>query len=485
MFSMIKLFRFLLTVVFFMTVGILTLNLSAQNADLILINGKIITVDENDSIAEAVAVKDGLILAVGTNDNILALADNNTEIMNITGYTVTPELNDAHSHLMYYGQCENQYVNLRPPDVTSIADILDKIEEKISESEDGDWILGDGFFQLTDGRLPTKYDLDAISPNNPVFLNSIGGHYGTANSVALEIAGITAETPDPTGGIIERDSLTGEPDGILWNHPAMDLVRKYRPQLDIEELKQDVLFAQEFWIKEGITSFQDVNTRGGTRLLAYEEVKDQLKVRGSMWFTCERTADVDIALQYVDLYVDPMLSSYGNKFLLDGQPPTSYTYEYHPGPSWNLPTWDIDTLMNVVRRLYADGRQIAFHVMGDAAIDLALDAIEAAQIEHYRPDARHRLEHVIIPKPESIDRMKSLGVIASIQPASIYVSGDAYLNYWGEERCMRLKPFKTFLEKGITVALGSDFPTVPHLSPLYALQAALVRKTSSGVYYQY
>ncbi len=477
--KLVRFFRFFILIIFPVILSFSSL-LSAQTADLILINGKIITVDENDTIAEAIAVKDGLILAVGTNDEILEMADADTEIMNITGYTVTPGIIDAHSHLMYYGQCENQYVNLRPPDVTSIDDILEKIEERINQAEDGEWIMGDGFFQLDDGRLPTKADLDPISPNNPVFLTSIGGHYGTANSYAFDIAGVTADTPNPTGGIIEKDSLTGEPDGILWNHPAMDLVRLYHPSLNIDELAQDVLFAQEYWLKEGITSFQDVNTRGATRYLAYEEVKDQMKVRGSMYFTCEKSRDVDISAQYVNLYVEPMLSSRGDKFLLDGQPPTSYTYEYHPGPSWNLPTWNVDTVTNAIIRLHELGHQIAIHVMGDAAIDLALDAIEAAQGKHYRSDARHRLEHIMLPTPEAIDRMKTLGIVASIQPAAIFISGDAYIDFWGEERCMRLKPFKTFLQKGIPVALGSDYPTVPHLSPLYAIQAALVRKTSSG-----
>ena len=127
-----------------------------------------------------------------------------------------------------------------------LKEVLAAIAERVQETAPGEWIIGDGFFKLEDMRLPTRYDLDTVSPDNPVFLNSQGGHYGTANSKALEIAGIDSSTQDPVGGIIERDSTTGIPNGILWNHPAMDLVRYYLPLFDENQLAADVIFARNF-----------------------------------------------------------------------------------------------------------------------------------------------------------------------------------------------------------------------------------------------
>ncbi len=120
---------------------------------------------------------------------------------------MTPGIIDAHTHMIYFGQSENEYVNLRPPEVTSIEELLNKLEERISQIEPGEWVVGDGFFQLEDGRLPTKWDLDPISADNPVILNSMGGHFGTANTYAMNIAGITDTTPNPPGGIFEKTAL--------------------------------------------------------------------------------------------------------------------------------------------------------------------------------------------------------------------------------------------------------------------------------------
>ncbi|MFC2084230.1 amidohydrolase family protein [Bacteroidota bacterium] len=454
--------------------------LKAQDkADLVLNNGKIITVDSNDTIAEAIAIKNGLILKVGSNSEIQSYIDQNTQVLDLLGKTVTPGMIDAHSHLMYYGQAENDFVNVRPPEVTTIQQVLDKLQERINLVGPEEWVIGDGFFQLTDGRLPTLWDLDPISPNNPVFLNSIGGHFGTANSKAFEIAGIDEETPNPVGGIIDTLVDTGELTGILWNHPAMDLVRIHYPPFDVNDMIDAIVYAQDKWIQEGITSFQDVNTRALLRYQAYRLTEDSLKVRGYLLYTIERSYDAKICLEYTEHFSSSMLTYNGVKFLLDGQPPTSYTYEPHVGPSWNLPTWNPDTLQKVVIDLHRAGHQLAFHVMGDAAIDLALDVIEAALNDTPREDHRHRLEHLMIPRLESIDRMKDLGVIASLQPGIISISGDYYPYYWGE-RTIRFKPMKTLLDKGVKVALGSDYPTVTILSPLNALYSAVARKTQSG-----
>ena len=397
----------------------------------------------------------------------------------MNGRCVTPGMIDAHLHLMYYGQTKKDFVDLRPPEITTLEELLAKIEASLQEVEPGEWINGDGFFNLD--RFPTKYDLDPISPDNPVFLNSMGGHFGSANSAALNAAGITAETPDPVGGIIERDSLTGEPTGVLWNHPAMNMVRMFYPTLDVEDLKEDILFAQERCIPVGITSYQDVNTRGMTRVLGYYNALDSLKVRATIMFTVEYPEDADISLEQLFVYKGPWLSLPGDKFLIDGQPPTSYTYDPHPGPSWDLPTWNPDTLKAVVKELHRAGHQLAFHCMGDHCIDLVLDALEEALIDFPRDDHRHRLEHFMIPTEAALDRVRDLNLIVSLQPSAIYTSGEFYIRYWGQERIQRLKPFRSCLDRGIPVALGTDFPTVLRIAPKYTLWSSIVRMTDLGI----
>ena len=451
---------------------------SNDYADLVFINGKIITVDANDTIAEAVAIKDSLIYEVGTYQDIQPLIGPETDVRNLNGKCMTPGMIDAHTHLMYYGQGELDYVNLRPPEVQTVEDVVAKIEARIQVLQPDEWVIGDGFFRLE--RMPTRYDLDPVSPDNPVFLNSLGGHYGTANSKALEIAGIDSSTPNPVGGIIDKDS-TGVVTGLFWNHPAMDLVRRHFPPFDEELLTECVLFAQEQYLAMGVTSFQDVNTRGVARLMGYINAVDSLKIRGYLSFTIERSQDADYSIEYLEPYQGPWLSLISDKFLLDGQPPTSFTYEPHLGPSYDFPTWNADTLKAVVKKLHRAGHQLAFHVMGDAAIDLALDAIEDALNDTPRDDHRHRLEHVMIPTTESIQRMKQLGVVVSLQPGAIYTSGDFYISIWGAEIARRLKPLRSFLDAGIPVALGTDYPTVPQLHPKYTLWASLVRSTSSGI----
>jgi len=467
-------------ILFSITFSSIQQSIAQEEADLIIWNGKIITVDPEGTIAQAVAIKDSMIIAVGSNSEIEEYRGPETDMKNLNGLTVTPGMIDAHLHLMYYGQAENDYVNLR--NANTIAEVVSAIEARVQETTEGEWIIGDGFFKLEDMTLPTKDDLDPVSPDNPVFLNSMGGHYGTANSEALRIAGIDSETSDPVGGLIERDEITGEPNGIFWNHPAMDLVRYHIPPFDENALAADVLFAQELCLVTGITSYQDVNTRGVKRVQGYYTALDSLKARACMFYTIEKSQDADVSLNQLFIHRGPILSLGGDKFLLDGQPPTSYTYDYHPGPSWNISTWDTDTLEVVVKKLHRAGHQMAFHCMGDRAIDLALDMIQAAQDDTFRLDHRHRLEHCMIPTEAALDRMKDLGVVVSLQPAAIYASAQFYVGFWGEERVSRFMPMRSLLDKGIPVALGTDFPTIPYVAPKYTLWSACLRRSETGHY---
>jgi predicted amidohydrolase YtcJ len=449
-------------------------------ADLVLINGKIITVDLQDHIVQAVAAKDGKISAVGTTEEIRGYIGPDTQVIDLGGKTVTPGLIDSHAHIAHYGMIKLESVDLRPPAASCIADIARLIGERVATVSPGDWVRGEGFFEMADKRNPTRADIDPVSPDNPVFLTSLGGHFGTANSNALELAGIDKNTPDPVGGFIERDATTGEPTGVLWNHQAMDLVRKYIPVRTKEQATSLILYAQDRYIAEGLTGFHDNNTKGIPILQGYLGAESQLKFRGTLYFNVEKEADEQITLQYMQLAKRPMLSLAGNKMFLDGQVPTAYTHAPHPGMSWDKPTWDPDVFKRIVKNLNRAGRQLSFHVVGDAAIDLALDAIEEALADTPRADHRHRLEHVCIPTPQAIQRIKQLGVTVALQPGFIYISGDAMLYAFGTDRMQTAIPVKSFLDAGVPVGFGSDYPEVLEISPQIALWSAVNRLSDTG-----
>ncbi len=457
-----------------------------EKADLVLLNGKIYTADSSNHFAQAVAVKDSVILKVGSNSLIQNYVGSSTTVYNLHGKLVTPGLIDSHNHMVTAG--ENYYltVNLMPPEVASIGDIQQKIAAAVAQEADSVWITGQGFFNLTDGRQPNRYDLDAVAPNNPVYIVHISGHMAVANSMALEIAGVDSSTQNPAGGVVEKDSLTGEPTGVLLNHYAMILVKEHIPVYTTGEYRQALEPIQEFYHDNGLTSIQDVNIGMINKLMAYKEADSlgMLTVRTAAYLTAETPQTVYNALNFLASdttdYETSTLKFSGFKLLVDGYAPMSYCYEPTNGFYWDMGTWDPDTLKKVVSMIHDAGYQLAVHCMGDRAIDEILDALEYALNKNPRPNHRHRLEHCFIPTQEALQRIKDLNLVVSFQPGALYSSGESYRYIFGEDRTDRMMPIKTMLDMGIPLAFGSDFPTTPELSPQLALQEAIVRKTSKG-----
>ena len=194
-------------------------------ADLVLVNGKVITVDPQDSIVEAVAISQGKIIKVGANSEVQVLIDQNTEVVDLKGKTVTPGLIDSHCHIGG-GYPEKYYLDLRPGKADSIDEIVRLVAKKVEETPKGEWVLGFGWFPAywSERRLPNRFDLDPVSPDNPVFLTDMSGWYGWVNSYALRLAGIDENTPNPLGGIIDRDKTSNMPTGLLVNHSAICLL---------------------------------------------------------------------------------------------------------------------------------------------------------------------------------------------------------------------------------------------------------------------
>ena len=452
-------------------------------ADTILVNGNIVTMDAARSTANALAVKAGRVLSVGDDQTVRALAGATTQVIELAGRTVTPGLIDAHCHLSACGLLGTAYVDINPPAVSTIAEMQAKVAERIASTPAGAWVLGSGWVSY-EGRNPNKHDIDPVSPNHPVMLINQGGHMAAVNSYALELAGVNAATPDPPHGFFLREA-NGEPDGALVNHPAQDYFRRLWPpeMLDEQAMESAILSPQAKFAAMGVTSFQDVYARGMPRMEAYFNLarRGEMSIRGQVMNTLEYIQELEGRIGDLEAirYEDDFMHFAGAKFQVDGAILAALTHEPHSGIAWNIPIWEPRDLNAAVAAFHDAGYQVACHVMGDAAVDLALDAIEAAMNANPRPDPRHRLEHALLNTDAALQRTKDLGVVISTQPQMIRAFGDAVAEIWGEERVQRLVPTRTWLEMGVPLALSSDAPSMPWWNPQATLFGSVARFTAS------
>jgi predicted amidohydrolase YtcJ len=451
--------------------------------DSILVNGNIVTMDAADSTVKALAVKDGYILSIGDDQAVRALAGEGTQIIDLRGRTVTPGLIDAHCHLSACGLIGTAYVDINPPAVSTIAEMQAKVAEKIGKTPAGEWVVGAGWTSY-DGRYPNKHDIDPVAPKHPVMLINQGGHLAAVNSYALELAGVSASTPDLPHGLFLREA-NGEPNGTLVNHPALDYFRRLWPpdMLDVGAMEASIISPQTKFASMGVTSFQDVYARGMPRMEAYFNVarRGEMSIRAQVMNTLEYIQELDGRIEAIEAmrYEDDFMHFAGAKFQVDGAALASMTHEPHSGAAWNVSIWDPNNLNEAVKAFHDAGYQVACHAIGDAAVDLALDAIELAMNANPRPNPRHRLEHAVLNTDSALKRTKDLGVIVSTQPQAIRVLADVLEEIWGEERVQRMIPTRTWLEMGVPLALSSDAPSFPWWDPQTTLFGSLARYSAS------
>jgi len=447
-----------------------------QPADTLLINGNMFTVDAGNSKAQAVAIKDGLIQAVGKDRDLMAMAGEQTIITDLGGKSVTPGFIDPHVHFRVIGMDYLYYIPFLPPAVKDVSTLLNAISEIVRQKQPGEWIQG-YYMILQDNMFPDRRILDSVSPENPLWIMHIGGHWGSANSAAIQAAGITASTPSPQGGVIEKDA-NGEPTGLFYNHRAMDVLRRVAPPITQELIMQAILNTQPIMASCGVTSYQDNNIRMLDQITAYQQLakEGKLYLRSTLYQTLEWPEDME-KVDQVENYQDDFSRFAGYKFLIDGQVPTAYCHQPHAGTSWDMPTWDPEEFKAVIRTLHDRGLQICTHCLGDAAADLALDAYEAAMNANPRSDPRHRLEHLVLTTPQATSRMRDLGVIASVNPHFIFVAGDSYEVNFGSDRMDRIIVTREWLDAGVHVTIGSDAPSVPFHHPPATMAGGMSRLT--------
>ncbi len=456
-----------------------------EPADLLLLNGKIHTVDPADSVVDAVAIKGGKIVATGSSSALEQLRGPATVQVDLKGKTVTPGFVDSHLHMHYYGkQFQDIFIDIRFPAVKTREDLIEKVTAKVATTSKGEWVTGNQGFICIDP--PDRWELDKLAPDNPVFLLHSSGQFAVVSSRALSLAGITKDTPNPYSAVIGKDDSTGEPTGFLYHYPAIDLVRVLVPGYGVtteEEQKGFIRTGAAKCFEAGYTSIQDVIIATPQHVNLYIDLAKEgnLPLNVYMLLYVQSQEDARAKLDLADHVQGDHYNFAGWKLAVDGGAGagTLLMYDQNVLMSHNsYPYHSQDTLNEMVSMFHQQGYQVAFHVGGDRAIDMALDAIEYAMTKDPRPDPRHRLEHVLFPSTEALERIRKLGVVVSTSPQWISMFGAQYAEEGANEAQMkRFMPLKEMLDRGISLAFGCDVPATPLVEPNWALIGATTRWT--------
>jgi predicted amidohydrolase YtcJ len=444
--------------------------------------------------AQAVAIRGGRIAAVGTASEVRALAGPRTEVLDLAGATVLPGMNDAHAHIAQWGASRPPLaLDVSPREVTSIADVAGLVRAATAKQPPGTWIRGYGWdvgflaeCVADPRRRLTRADLDAVAPDHPVVLADFSLHAIWVNSKAIEIAGVTAATPTPTGGDITRDEH-GEPEGIFSEFAAQNLIQQHVPDLTREERRTAIAAATTELHRLGTTSVTDpaLGPGGGSGMLgtetlrAYEDLAREgelgLRVSVLLLFGAEGTVTVeDMRRGLQDFAVDAPSGSRlrvgGIKLFGDGIPPlhTAWLHEpYADAPtrgSLVIPGEDdaarVAELHELVRLAHAAGHQVGIHATGDAAIDATVDAFAAAVRRHPRPDTRHYVIHADLTYAATLRAMGEHAFGASSQPSIKTAAAHLSALLLGEERAAYQWPYRSMLDAGVPLVFSSDAPVV-------------------------
>ncbi len=454
---------------------------------LALTNGIVLTVDDKDTRATALLIVGDKIVSVGSDEEILRQVGDGGEVIDLLGKTVAPGFVDCHAHPMGFGQ-SLMTVDCRTPPMMSIDDIVGGIRKAVAEKHEGEWILGRGYddFKLAEKRNPNRWDLDKAAPKNPVLITRLCGHVSVANSLALELAGITKDTKEPEGGEIDRDPETGEPTGVLRGGVRAPL-RKIIPPTSFEALKKGIKLAASEFTARGVTSVSDAGVGDPTVVKAYKAAIDEgMTLRVNMMMSRDLLSEMT-KLGLETGFGDEKLRIGAIKMVFDGSfsgrtAAMSRPFRDTPDNSGML-YMSQEELNEGVETSLAAGFQVGVHAIGDRAISGVLDAYEGALKKHPKQDHRFRIEHCGINSSEIVSRIKRLGVIPVPQPIFLYGEGESYRAGLEEKDLKWAYPVRSWLDAGIAVAFSSDCPATSGeelISPLLGIYVAVTRKTDAG-----
>lgn len=453
------------------------------DADVIIRDGHLITMNSAIPSATAMAIRDGKILAIGADKEISACASSRSRIIDLQGRTALPGLIDVHTHAMEWaeGIVRNQ-LDVGYPKVHSVSDIVAMVRELAAKTPKGHWIRGAGWddAKLTEHRYINRKDLDAVSPDNPVYLEHVSGHLAAVNSAALALAKITLNTPDPQGGIIERDAL-GEPTGILKD-TAFPSVAALLPADPPDIASRAAKLISETAVALGLTTIHDIYI-SPAEMRGYQDAYRQglLKLRVQM---SPRIGSVEDAEKLAQLGVhtgfgDDHLKFGAAKMFADGGMGARTIAIYPPGVegepnNFGVLRWKPEDMQKAHRIAAAAGWQLETHAIGDRAIDEVLDSYAATIKSLDLKDPRFRIVHAGISTPAIQKRMKELNILVDGNPPFVYWIGTWFSKY-GPDRVRWSYPAKSYIENGIIEAGGSDVPVTP-ISPWWGIWSAVVRK---------
>ncbi len=459
---------------------------SAQrHADTILVGGKVWTGNPDQPEAQALAIADGKVAAVGSDAEVRRWAGPSTIVIALQGRRVVPGFNDAHVHFFDGGQ---GLASVQLRDASSPEIFRDRIGAYADTLDKGRWVLNGNWDheRWTPAELPTRQLIDAVTPDNPVFINRLDGHMALANTLALKLAGITRDTPDPPGGSIVRDA-SGEPTGVLKD-AAMNAVYAVIPEADATEISDALHAAMRYANENGVTSVQDMSAspailRAYQQLLADGELT--VRVYGaqplSRW---ERLADAGIAADFGgDMLRIGVLKGFADGSLGSTTALFFEPYLDEPGTS-GLPSDEmVDAEAMLADMLGADaaGLQLAIHAIGDKANAAILDMFAEVARRNGPRDRRLRIEHAQHFRMSDIPRMHAQGVIASMQPYHAIDDGRWAEKRIGAERAKGTYAFRSLLDAGAVLAFGSDWYVAP-MEPLMGIYGAVTRRTLDGAH---
>lgn len=452
-----------------------------KTLDLIIHNARIYTLDLQQPTAEAMAIRDSRVVAVGSLAEIRALEGAATaDSYDMGGATVIPGLNDAHTHLNSWAQ-SLQEVDL--VGVRKLDEALERVRERAAKLPPGAWVLGAGWDHNYWGNLPDRAALDKVAPHNPVALNSKDHHLLWVNSRAIELAGVSEQTADPIGGEIVREA--GNQPGGIFKETAVGLIAPFIERPGPEEWVRIMREALPIAHRTGLTAVHTIEPALGFSTLQKLHNAGELTLRTAVLLMNpvigelteigmrQNFGDATLKLAQIKFFLDGTLGSQ-TAALFD---PYSYDLDGRPDNT-GLLRMEREDFLKQARAAVAAGFGLAIHVIGDRAAWLGLEAIEEARQADSSGQLRHRLEHVQLLRRGDLPRFAKLGTIASVQPTHATTDRDHADRYWGEERLTRTGygyAYKSLLQSGARLALGSDAP-VERIDPLKGIFAAVARK---------